>query len=155
MKVGDALWDETRADHRAVGEVVARVSFQRRLRTLAAQKNFKVTGQPFRPCRAFSKHPVPPKWGSSVVVELPAASVGAGRASAHASRQGVTGLPGALRIGADHIEVASEGEWRLTLALALNQMASGSSLVVRDASGRDWYIAPASQAAAHSLREAA
>jgi hypothetical protein len=90
-----------------------------------------------------------------VVVDLPAAYVGIGQASGHACRQGVTGLPGVLSPVAGHIEVASEGEWRLTLALALDQMPSGSSMVVRDASGRDWYIAPASQAVAHSLREAA
>jgi hypothetical protein len=41
------------------------------------------------------------------------------------------------------------------LALALNQMPSGSSLVIRDASGRDWHITPARQAAMQSLREAA
>jgi len=90
-----------------------------------------------------------------VVVDLPAAYVGAGQASGHASRQGVTGLPGVLSLVAGHLDVASEGQWRLTLALALDQMPSGSSMVVRDASGRDWYIAPASQAVARSLREAA
>jgi len=48
-----------------------------------------------------------------------------------------------------HAAAAKECEWRLTLALALDQMPSGSSLVIRDASGRDWCIGPAGIAEQH------
>jgi hypothetical protein len=88
-----------------------------------------------------------------VIVDLPVAYAPVKRSSARASRPGVTSPRDVPVLGL--ATVTANREWRLTLALALNQMPSGSSLLVRDASGRDWHIAPAGQAAVQSLREAA
>ena len=90
-----------------------------------------------------------------MIVDLPVAYAPVKRSSAHASRQGIAGPRGVPVLGRGHATAASNRDWRLTLALALSQMPSGSSLVVRDASGRDWHIAPAAPAAIQSLREAA
>jgi hypothetical protein len=88
-----------------------------------------------------------------VIVDLPVAYAPVKRSPAHASRPGVTSLRDVPALGL--ATATANCEWRLTLALALNQMPSGSSLLVRDASGRDWHIAPAGQAAVQSLRKAA
>jgi hypothetical protein len=77
------------------------------------------------------------------------------RASADASHQDDTGLQVVRSPAGGHAKATTVPGWRLALALALNRMSSGSSLVITDASGRDWYIAPANQAAARSLRKAA
>lgn len=91
-----------------------------------------------------------------MVVDLPVAHVGTGPGSAHAARQDGMGLLSVVPVMAEgHINVAREREWRLTIALALEQLPSGACLVVRDASGREWSIGPAGQAVARSLREAA
>lgn len=90
-----------------------------------------------------------------MIVDLPVAHADVERASARASQRDVTGLRGVLSLAGAHAAAAPECEWRLALALALNQMSSGSSLVIRDACGRDWYIAPASQGVARSLGKAA
>jgi hypothetical protein len=87
-----------------------------------------------------------------VIVDLRVAFAPVKRSSAHASGPGVTSLRDVPVLGL--ATATANREWRLTLALA-NQMPSRSSLLVRDASGRDWHIAPAGQAAVQRLREAA
>jgi hypothetical protein len=90
-----------------------------------------------------------------VVVDLPVAHVRAERATARAARQDITVMREVLSLAGVHAAAAQECEWRLTLALVLDELRSGSSLVIRDASGRDWRIAPAGHAEARSLRRAA
>jgi hypothetical protein len=90
-----------------------------------------------------------------VIVDLPGAHAHVRRASAHAPQHGVTGLQVVRSPTGGHATAAPEPGWRLALELALSQVPSGSSLVVSDASGRDWYIAPANQAVVRSLRKAA
>ncbi len=91
----------------------------------------------------------------SVIADLPVAYAPFQRASVDAPPQRVSSLRVVPMLSRGHATAASNHEWRLTLALSLNQMPSGSNLVIRDASGRDWRIAPAGQAAVQSLREAA
>ena len=75
--------------------------------------------------------------------------------SAAASRRGTPGQQ-VIRLSAGgHPKGTPVPGWRVALALALNALPAGSSLVITDASGRDWYIAPANQAAARTLRKAA
>jgi hypothetical protein len=90
-----------------------------------------------------------------VIVDRPRAYAHVRRVSAHAPQHGVTGLQVVRSPAGGHAEAAPEPGWRLALELALSQLPSGSSLVVSDASGRDWYIAPANQAVVRSLRKAA
>jgi len=91
-----------------------------------------------------------------MIVDLPAAYVGLKKASARASRRDSASLPGVLSVLAEgRTRVALEREWRLTMALALRELPSGTCLVARDATGREWYIGPAGQAAAQMLRKAA
>jgi hypothetical protein len=90
-----------------------------------------------------------------MVVDLPAARVCRKRAPVHASlrnRASMTSLPAMVGGPA---EEAPEHEWRLTMALALEQLPSGACLVVRGADGREWFISPAGQAASHTLRKVA
>jgi hypothetical protein len=91
-----------------------------------------------------------------MVIDLPAAYVGLKKASAHAGRQDRTALPRVLTVLAEgHVKVNIEREQRLTLATALKHMPSGTCLVIRDDSGREWYIGPAGQPITMSLRNAA
>lgn len=50
---------------------------------------------------------------------------------------------------------ASASEQQLALAMALRQLPSGTCLIVRDVSGREWSIKPARQASVIELRGAA
>jgi hypothetical protein len=90
-----------------------------------------------------------------MVVDLPGAYPHVRRVSARASQHGVTGLHVVRSPAGGHAKAAPQPGWRLALELALSQLPSGSSLVVSDANGRDWCIAPANQAVARSLRKAA
>jgi hypothetical protein len=91
-----------------------------------------------------------------VVLDLPAAYVGVKQAAQHTTCQDSTGLPGmVLGVVESRTEVALEREWRLTIALILKQLPTGSCVTVRDAKSRAWYIGPADQAIVNGLREAA
>ena len=91
-----------------------------------------------------------------MVVDLLAGRAGIKQAAVRASLPDGPGLPGVpTMLAGSHARVAPDREWRSTMARALEQLPSGSCLVIRDASGREWHIGPASRAVARSLREAA
>lgn len=91
-----------------------------------------------------------------VVVDLPAAYVGYKAVKACRSSEDAGRVAGALAVLIEgHTQVALERERRLTIALVLKQLPSGSCLLVRDTSGRKWYIGPADRAVTRELEEAA
>jgi hypothetical protein len=90
-----------------------------------------------------------------MVVDLPATQVCGKRAPLRASLQDCTKLPTLGILPKGRVKAAPEGEWHLTMAFALEHLPSGSRLVVRDASGREWCICPASQPTSQVLRRVA
>jgi hypothetical protein len=91
----------------------------------------------------------------AVVVDLPVIQARRKQVPGHASQQCRTGHAPVTMLAERRAKAASAIEWRLDLALALKQLPSGSCLVVRDASGREWSISPASQIGSSQLRKAA
>lgn len=84
-----------------------------------------------------------------MLLELPTGHVG-GVAAAAPSCRNTTAILDKGR------KVAAPGrEQNLPLAIALGQLPSGTRLVIRDLSGREWCIRPGGQAAVIKLREAA
>lgn len=89
-----------------------------------------------------------------MVVDLPVIQAGGKQVPGH-FQQCRTGHAPVTMLAERRVKAASVVEWRLDLALALKQLPSGSCLVVRDASGREWSISPASQIGSSQLRKAA
>ena len=88
-----------------------------------------------------------------MVIDLPAAYAGISQLSARPARNDGTRVPGVLSALVDgRTKVALEREWRRTMAVALRELPSGASLMVRDSDGREWYVGPAAQDRAASLR---
>ncbi len=58
-------------------------------------------------------------------------------------------------LAADRTKAALDSEGRPALACALKHLPSGARMVIRDDSGREWYIGPADQVIASRLRKVA
>ena len=91
-----------------------------------------------------------------MAVDLPAVYVGLRTASAQASKQDGVIFLGVRAAPVEGCAMAAlERERSLSLAHALKQLPSGACLMIRDESGREWYIRPADRAMAHRLGRAA
>jgi len=91
-----------------------------------------------------------------VVVDLPVAYGGVSQISARVARDHGTSGAGVLKALVNgRTKVALEREWRLTMAVALRELPSGTCLTVRDSDGREWYVGPAAEAGVVGFRGAA
>lgn len=90
-----------------------------------------------------------------MVVDLSVIHASGKQVPGHASQQCRAGHAPVTMLSKRRVKVPPAVEWRLDLALALKQLPSGSCLVMRDASGREWSISPASQIGSSQLRKAA